>query len=125
MPTYEYECASEDHHRFELFQRFAEPPVQECPECGATVRRIIFAPGVIFKGSGFYKTDNAVKPAATSESAGEASSDASSDSAAAENGSASDAKAKPVAETGTKTLPDKPKLPERRGGSERSSARQE
>lgn len=57
MPTYEYECHGTAQHRFEKFQRFSEPPVQACPECGSLVRRVIFPAGVIFKGPGFYKTD--------------------------------------------------------------------
>ena len=67
MPTYEYECESPQHHRFEQFQRFSDPPVETCPACGATVHRVIHATGVIFKGPGFYKTDNAPKATAAAE----------------------------------------------------------
>ncbi len=60
MPTYDYECT--DHgHRFELFQRFGETPGAECPVCGSDARRMISPVAVHFKGSGFYKTDNASK----------------------------------------------------------------
>lgn len=64
MPTYDYQCNGLLHHRFERFQRFADPPVKECPECGAPVRRLIHATPTIFKGPGFYKTDNAPKASA-------------------------------------------------------------
>jgi putative FmdB family regulatory protein len=57
MPTYEYRCAQ--GHHFELFQRISEPPVDRCPQCGATAERLLSAgAGLIFKGSGFYITDH-------------------------------------------------------------------
>ena len=57
MPLYEYECL-ECGMRFERLQRKREPALQTCPECRGTVRRLIQPPGIIFKGSGFYVTDN-------------------------------------------------------------------
>ena len=58
MPTYDYECGS-CGHRFEVFQSMSEEPIKRCPKCGKPVRRLIGAGlGVIFKGSGFYVTDN-------------------------------------------------------------------
>src|SRR5262245_25473963 len=66
MPIYEYECTS-CKTRFERSQRFSDPPVSECPECGSPVRRVLFPAGVVFKGSGWYVTDSR-KPA-PSESA--------------------------------------------------------
>ncbi len=71
MPTYDYQCDGPQHHRFERFQRFSEPPVTVCPDCGADVHRVIHPVGVLFKGPGFYKTDNAPK-AAKAESEGTA-----------------------------------------------------
>ena len=64
MPTYEYECLA-CKHRFERFQKFSEPPVSECPECGSTVRKVLFPAGIVFKGSGWYVTDS--RPSASSE----------------------------------------------------------
>ncbi|HUF50485.1 MAG TPA: FmdB family zinc ribbon protein, partial [Longimicrobiales bacterium] len=56
MPTYEYRCAA--GHLFEQFQRMSEAPLQECPQCGAGVERLLSAGvGLLFKGSGFYITD--------------------------------------------------------------------
>ena len=55
MPTYEYVC-DENGHSFEAFQRFADQPLSECRVCGAPVRRVIHAAGIIFKGDGFYVT---------------------------------------------------------------------
>jgi putative FmdB family regulatory protein len=57
MPLYEYECSA-CGVRFERRQSFTESPVKTCPECKGEVRRLIQTPGVIFKGSGFYVTDN-------------------------------------------------------------------
>ena len=57
MPTYEYEC-SLCHFRFERKQGFDEEPVAVCPECQGKARRVIHSIPVIFKGSGFYVTDN-------------------------------------------------------------------
>ena len=57
VPTYEYEC-SLCHFHFERRQRFDEEPVAICPECQGKSRRIFHSVPVIFKGSGFYVTDN-------------------------------------------------------------------
>jgi putative FmdB family regulatory protein len=58
MPTYEYECAS-CGHRFEVFQRFSDEPTTLCQKCGHDeVRRVFYPVGIIFKGSGWYCTDN-------------------------------------------------------------------
>ena len=57
MPTYDYKCLACDV-RFEKFQGIMAPVIEECPECGGKVKRLIGAgAGLIFKGSGFYTTD--------------------------------------------------------------------
>lgn len=56
MPTYQYQCESE--HDFEVFQSFSDPAIETCPECGAKARKVYSNVGVVFKGSGFYKTDS-------------------------------------------------------------------
>jgi len=57
MPTYEYRCPK--GHHFELFQKMSEEPGAECPECGAVSERLLSAGvGFLFKGDGFYITDN-------------------------------------------------------------------
>ena len=73
MPTYEYRCP-EGHH-FELFQKMSEEPRAECPECGAESERLLSAGvGFLFKGDGFYITDNRSasyrKDASTADTAG-------------------------------------------------------
>ena len=57
MPTYEYECGL-CHFHFERKQRFDEEPVAICPQCQGKARRVINSVPVIFRGSGFYTTDN-------------------------------------------------------------------
>ena len=56
MPLYEYQCES-CSHRFERIQKFSDPPVDACPQCGSAVRKLISSPAIQFKGSGFYITD--------------------------------------------------------------------
>ena len=56
MPVYGYRC-SRGHH-FEVQQRITEPALSQCPECGAPVTRVFYPVGIVFKGSGFYKTDS-------------------------------------------------------------------
>lgn len=56
MPFYEYICDT-CGHEFERMQKMSDDPVKDCEECGAGVRKKIFAPPVILKGSGFYETE--------------------------------------------------------------------
>lgn len=55
MPTYDYLC--EQGHRFDLVQRFSDDALTRCVECGAPCKRLLHAPAIHFKGSGFYSTD--------------------------------------------------------------------
>jgi putative FmdB family regulatory protein len=57
MPTYEYECTVCGLH-FERFQHMSDEPIQICPKCEGQVRRVFHAAMVIYKGKGFYSTDN-------------------------------------------------------------------
>lgn len=57
MPIYEYECKS-CGVRFDRKQRWQDEPVKECPECQGVVRKVLQPVGIVFKGPGFYKTDN-------------------------------------------------------------------
>src|SRR4051794_36142181 len=59
MPTYQYACTdSSCANRFELVQSFTDPAVSECPVCSGPVRKVYGSVGVVFKGSGFYRTDS-------------------------------------------------------------------
>ncbi len=55
MPIYEYKC--ENGHVFDIMQKISEDPLQQCVECGASVRKVLHPVGISFKGSGFYSTD--------------------------------------------------------------------
>ena len=80
MPTYEYECTKCGYH-FDVFQSINDKPKKKCPECGKGVKRLILGgAGVIFKGSGFYVTDNSVSSRKTEKSSSEKSSDTKSSS---------------------------------------------
>jgi putative FmdB family regulatory protein len=64
MPMYEYECAA-CGHRFERIQKFSDPPIEECPNCGERkVQKLLSSPAIQFKGTGWYITDYARKGAA-------------------------------------------------------------
>jgi len=99
MPNYDYECAS-CSKVFEIFQSMSDEPLKICPECGGEVKRLVGGGlGIIFKGSGFYVTDNkksgssspsAGTPAAAAAASASGSSGSSS-SAASSSGSSSNA----------------------------------
>jgi putative FmdB family regulatory protein len=57
MPTYEYLCQA-CSHRFETWQKMIDQPLTICPECGGHIRRVLYPAGIVFKGTGFYKTDH-------------------------------------------------------------------
>jgi putative FmdB family regulatory protein len=78
MPLYEYKC-KKCGHRFERIQTYSAADPKECPVCQGEVERLISAPNAHFKGSGFYSTDYAAKPASSGKSQdGSSSSDSSS-----------------------------------------------
>jgi putative FmdB family regulatory protein len=60
MPIYEYECIN-NKHRFEVIQKFDDPPVTHCTVCGEPVQKLPSSPAIQFKGSGWYITDYARK----------------------------------------------------------------
>jgi putative FmdB family regulatory protein len=57
VPTYQYACTACEH-RFEAVQSFSDASLTECPECSGKLRKLFGAVGVVFKGSGFYRTDS-------------------------------------------------------------------
>jgi len=68
MPTYEYQCNLCDH-QFEAVKSFSEPAIEICPLCKGSVRKLYNNVGVVFKGSGFYKTDSRASSAPASTAA--------------------------------------------------------
>ncbi len=78
MPTYQYVC-TECGEPLEVVQKFSDDALTECPACTGKLRKVFSAAGIIFKGSGFYRTD--------SRGSGKSSSTAGSSSSASSNGS--------------------------------------
>ena len=81
MPTYSYACTECDN-KFDLVQAFSDDALTECPQCDGRLRKLFGKVGVVFKGSGFYRTDSreAAKSASKSASNGAAKSDSESSS---------------------------------------------
>ena len=71
MPTYQYRC-TECGEDIEAVQKFSDPAITSCPVCGGQLRKVFNAVGVVFKGSGFYRTDS--RSGAKSDSDGDSSS---------------------------------------------------
>src|SRR5262245_59927505 len=107
MPLYEYQCES-CGHRFERIQKFSDPPVTECPNCGkGPVQKLLSPPAIQFKGSGWYITDYA-KSGKSGESGSSTKKDSSastssSDSASTSDSSSSSAKTESAKPESTKT----------------------
>jgi putative FmdB family regulatory protein len=82
VPTYQYACTNpEGKHEFEVVQSFTDAAVTECPQCSAPVRKVYGSVGVVFKGSGFYRTDSR-KTSTASETASSSSSSSDGKSSA-------------------------------------------
>ena len=92
MPTYEYLCKG-CSHRFEIWQKMTDEPLTICPECGGKIRRVLFPAGVVFKGSGFYKTDHNGSNAVASENGNAKTSEKAGSGKEGESKTASESKA--------------------------------
>ena len=105
MPTYQYVCSNaEDKHEFEIVQSFSDDPLTSCPTCEAPVRKVYGSVGVVFKGSGFYRTDSraAAKNGSTSSSSSSSSgSSADSSSTSSSNSSSSTSSSSSGTSSGT------------------------
>ncbi len=131
MPTYQYTCTA-CGHQLEAVQSFTDEPLTECPTCAGRLRKLFNSVGIVFKGSGFYRTDSrtdsgsgstASKPAAASNESGSSSGSTSSDSSAsgsASSGSTSNGSAAggaPSKSTGTSSASGGTKTPAASGTS--------
>ena len=76
MPTYSYACTECDN-RFDIVQSFSDDSLTECPQCAGRLRKLFNSVGIVFKGSGFYRTDS--RPGSSSDTS-TPSSDSSSSS---------------------------------------------
>jgi putative FmdB family regulatory protein len=71
VPTYAYACTACEH-RFEVQQAFSDAAITECPECAGRLRKLFNSVGIVFKGSGFYRTDSRAKDGAGASKDGSA-----------------------------------------------------
>jgi putative FmdB family regulatory protein len=88
VPTYQYACTACDE-RLEVVQSFSDAALTECPACGGTLRKVFSAVGVVFKGSGFYKTDSRSSSSSTPKKEAAASTGSSGDSSGSSSSSSS------------------------------------
>ena len=108
MPTYQYACTV-CAEQLEAVQKFTDAPLTECPACGGALRKVFSAVGVVFKGSGFYKTDSRSSPssaAAKPEAKDSASSGTASSGSGSEGGSSATPSSTPS--TTPSSTPSKP-----------------
>jgi putative FmdB family regulatory protein len=101
LPTYEYACTA-CGHRLEAVQKFTDDALTECPDCGGKLRKVFAAPGIVLKGSGFYKTDTRAqdKRSSSEKSSGSNGSDSSGSDTKSDSGTKS-------SDSGSKTEPAK------------------
>jgi putative FmdB family regulatory protein len=90
MPTYEYSCEKCGEH-LEVVQSFRDEPLTRCPACKGRLRKVFSPVGIVFKGSGFYKTDSrdTKRTKAASNGSEKSSSDSESSAASTDSGSGS------------------------------------
>lgn len=98
MPIYEYKC--DNGHVFDVIQKMTDEPLRECQECGAPAARVLSAPAIHFKGSGFHNTDYGTrKGGGGNGGASEGGSDSGSSSKPDSGKSESKPDSKPAAST--------------------------
>src|SRR6476469_6779472 len=90
MPIYEYRC--EKGHTFDVMQSMSDDPLTACEVCGAPVQKVLHAPAVHFKGSGFYNTDygKGGKSKSSAPSSGDSKKDSSDSNGSSSSSSSSD-----------------------------------
>jgi len=107
VPTYQYAC-TECGHTFEQFQNFSDDALEHCPVCNGRLRKVFNAVGVVFKGSGFYRTDNRSSSSSTAAtgSSGSSSSTGSTDSSSSSTPSSSPTSSSTSSSTGSSSSSD-------------------
>ncbi|CDO32173.1 FmdB family zinc ribbon protein [Mycolicibacterium porcinum] len=88
MPTYSYAC-TECGNRFDAVQAFSDDALTTCPKCSGKLRKLFGSVGVVFKGSGFYRTDNRESGKSSSNGSPAKSSESSSTSSSSDSSSSS------------------------------------
>src|ERR1700753_1538933 len=87
MPTYEYACTGKCGERLEVVQSFSDDPLTKCPNCKGKLRKVFSAAGIVFKGSGFYKTDSRSSSSSSSWTSSPSRKESSSPSASSSGSS--------------------------------------
>lgn len=103
MPIYEYKC--DNGHVFDVMQKMSEEALTECVECGAPAHRVLTAPAVHFKGSGFYNTDYGKRKSGSSNGSG-GESHSESKSSSSDSGSGAKSESKATASSGSSASSD-------------------
>ncbi|NUR88339.1 MAG: FmdB family transcriptional regulator, partial [Nonomuraea sp.] len=88
MPTYQYAC-NDCGQQLEVVQKFTDDALTVCPNCQGNLRKVFSAVGIVFKGSGFYKTDNRTSTSASSTSSASKPAETKSDSSSSSSSSSS------------------------------------
>ncbi|HEX2444549.1 MAG TPA: FmdB family zinc ribbon protein [Vicinamibacterales bacterium] len=99
MPLYEYQCDG-CGERFEVIQKFSDPPVETCSACGGPVKKLLSSPAIQFKGSGWYITDYARKSGDAAKS-GDGTTSSTDGSKPAASGDAKTSTSTTTSDTGT------------------------
>jgi len=94
MPIYGYRCGN-CGHEFEVLQKMSDAPLKTCPRCSGQLAKMVYAAGIVYKGSGYYSTDY--------QKGGKAASTASSNGAKSDSDSSSGSDTKPAGESSTKS----------------------
>ena len=94
MPIYGYRCRS-CGHEFEVLQKMSDAPLKTCPKCSGQLAKMVYAAGIVYKGSGYYSTDY--------DKGGKAASTASSNGAKSDSDGSSGSDTKPAGESSTKS----------------------
>lgn len=92
MPTYSYACTACDN-KFDIVQSFSDDSLTECPQCEGKLRKLFNSVGIVFKGSGFYRTDSRSGSTASESASTSSSSSSTSDSSSSSSSSTSSAPA--------------------------------
>ena len=88
MPTYQYQC-TECGESLEAVQKFTDDPLTVCPNCQGALRKVYSAVGIVFKGSGFYRTDSRASSGSSANGGSGGSKDGSSSSSSTTSSSSS------------------------------------
>jgi putative FmdB family regulatory protein len=102
VPTYQYAC-TECGHAFEQVQSFSDDALTTCPECQGRLRKVFNAVGVVFKGSGFYRTDSRKSADSSSPSASSSEKSSTTPSSSSEKSSSSTSSSEKSSSTSTKS----------------------